>query len=75
VKLNLLILLFMGASCVLIWWLFGAWYEWGMANFDCVEGYWACRRHIAGPVALYVILGLGVWAVPAILLLRAWNKN
>jgi hypothetical protein len=46
-----------------------------MADFDCADGYWACRRGIAGPTALRVGFGLLVWAIPAWLLLREWKKD
>jgi hypothetical protein len=74
-KLRLLIVVFLAASFFLALWLLANWFAWSMADFDCDDGYWACRREIAGPTALRVGLGLMAWAVPALLLLREWKKG
>jgi hypothetical protein len=74
-KLKLLIVAYLVASCVLALWLFANWYAWAMADFDCGDGYWACRRDIAGPTALRVGLALMLWVVPAFLLAREWRKS
>jgi hypothetical protein len=75
IRLRLLIALFIAASFALALWLFANWFEWSMADFDCADGYWACRRNIVGPTVLRVGLAILFWAVPAWFLRREWKRN
>jgi len=55
-------------------WLFAHWFEWSMADFDCIDGYWECRRNIAGPMALRVGLAILAWVLLALLVVRQRKK-
>ena len=54
--------------------LFGAWFSWSMADFDCIDGYWACRQPWLlrdGPWVAGVILA---WIAAAVWLYRTREK-
>lgn len=72
--LRISILALIVASFALALWLFANWYAWSMAGFDCVKGYWACRRDLAGPTALRIGVGVLGWALVAAPVLWLWKK-
>jgi hypothetical protein len=74
-RLRLAILLFLAASFALFLWLFANSFAWSMAEFDCIDGYWACRKHLIGPTVLNVSLGFLIWALLAAPLVREWYKS
>ena len=73
-RLKMLVTAFIVASVLLALWLFANWYEWSMADFDCDDGYWECRRHLFGPTALRLGLPIAAW-LGLIFLMRREGKR
>lgn len=74
-QLKFLIFGFVLFSAGLCFWLFANWYAWSMADFDCVDGYWACRRRIMVPTILQVGLPSVAWMIFAALLWRKGTRS
>ena len=55
-------------------WLLANWFSWSMADFDCADGYWECRRHLVLPTVGGVGLALAAWGLLAWWLAREWKK-
>ncbi|MBY0306202.1 MAG: hypothetical protein K2W86_13775 [Sphingomonas sp.] len=70
----MIIVAFVVMTPLLCLWGVANWYEWSMADFDCADGYWECRRSLVGPVALQMGLPIAAWLVLAGLLVREWKK-
>lgn len=62
------------AFLALAYWTFVNWFVWSMADFDCADGYWVCRRHLLDDVALQVGLPWLVWCGCAVALARFWKR-
>jgi hypothetical protein len=74
VNLKLALFLFLIFTFALAYWTFVNWLVWLMADFDCVEGYLTCRRHLYAPLALSVGLPWLVWGLGAAFFVRAWKR-
>ncbi len=73
--LKILVFGFVLASLVLAYLLFASSLAWSMAGFDCADGYWACRRNVAGEMAMILIPAMIVWGALGWLLVREWKKD
>ncbi|MBA3880052.1 MAG: hypothetical protein C0500_10090 [Sphingobium sp.] len=73
-KLRLLIIVFLIASGLLGLSGLATLFAWTMADFDCADGYWECRKTMVGPLAMHLGLPLAAWLVLAGLLVREWKK-
>ena len=66
----LLVFMFLLSSVIAAVFLFAAWFEWSMADFDCVTGYLECRKSWlrgTGPWVLGVVV---LWLSGAIWLFK-----
>ena len=67
-----LVAMFMvGAVVVLI----PAWFVWGMADFDCADGYIECRRSWFSEFGLFVAVIVIVWTAAAVWLFKTRKKG
>lgn len=68
-RVKLLIIALILATPMLALWLFANWFSWEMADFDCADGYWACRQdhldrlplRIGLPMLLWLLIPLALW--------------
>lgn len=74
-RVKLLAMGFTLFSAALLFWLFVNWFAWSMADFDCDDGYWTCRRELIGPMALQIGLPLLGWLMFAWLLVRECKRG
>lgn len=74
-RIRLLALGFALCSLALLFWLFVNWYVWSVADLDCVDGYWACRRTMIAPMALKVGLPMVAWLLFGAMLVREGKKG
>ncbi len=73
-KVRVIVMAFVLATGLLGLWSFANWYEWSMAEFDCADGYWECRRSLIDRMALRLGLPFVAWSFLAGLLVREWKK-
>ncbi|PVX29213.1 hypothetical protein [Sphingomonas pokkalii] len=75
---QLLTAIFLVASAMLALWLFGEWYVYGMAEFDCADrsgDVQACARAIQSSIEIKALCGLIAWIVGCFLMLREWKRH
>jgi len=75
---QLLMAIFAVASAVLALWLFGEWYVYGMAEFDCADrsgDVRTCSRAIKSSIEIKALCGLIVWITACWLMLREWEMQ
>jgi len=65
-----LVICFLASSFALAASLCANWFTWSMADFDCIDGYWACRNSLFSPMAIYLGIPLSIWTVLTALLIR-----
>ena len=55
--------------------LFPAWYVWGMADFDCADGYLECRRSWFSKFGILVAGTVAIWTAAAVWLFKTRKKR
>jgi hypothetical protein len=72
---GLWIFLFATLSAIALLILFVAWFSWGMADFDCADGYIECRHPWFSEFGILVAVTTLLWTAAAIWLFKTRKKS